>query len=106
MNAGATWIDKALVQDRNWVSSRGPQDMVVFVRGMIALFSGAATQSPEPVPAQSSPQRNNPPQLVVNAMAWLPRPSVRAALVIGLVGYWALSRTRNGASLGARLGRR
>jgi protease I len=103
VNAGATWLDQALVQDRNWVSSRGPQDMTAFVSGMIDLFSGASQQTTEPVAAQSSPQRNNPPQLVVNTMAWLPRPSVRAALVVGLVGLWALNRTRNGT--GARLTR-
>src|SRR3954463_5939032 len=41
VNAGATWLDQDLVRDRNWVSSRGPQDMTAFVRGMIDLFSGA-----------------------------------------------------------------
>ena len=29
VNAGATWLDQELVRDRNWVSSRGPQDMRV-----------------------------------------------------------------------------
>jgi protease I len=103
VNAGATWLDQELVRDRNWVSSRGPQDMTAFVRGMIELFSGAAPQAAEATTAQSSPQRNHPPQLVVNTMAWLPRPSVRAAVVVGLVGLWALSRTKAGARLGARL---
>jgi protease I len=106
VNAGATWLDQDLVRDRNWVSSRGPQDMAAFVRGMIELFSGAARQPMETLPAQSSPQRNKPPQLVVNTMAWLPRPSVRAAVVVGLVGLWALTRTRTGARLGARLAAR
>jgi protease I len=105
VNAGATWLDQDLVKDGNWVSSRGPQDMVAFLRGMIELFSGAAPQPRQPLPTQSSPQRNNPPQLVVNTMAWLPRPSVRAAVVVGLVGLWALSRTQTGARLGARLTR-
>jgi protease I len=106
VNAGATWLDQELVQDRNWVSSRGPQDMKAFVRGMIELFSGATQAANEPAPAQSSPQRNNPPKLMVNTMRWLPRPSVRAAVVVGLVGLWALNRTRTGARLGARLARR
>ena len=105
VNAGATWLDQDLVQDRNWVSSRGPQDMTAFVRGMIELFSGAAQQSREQLPAQSSPQRNKPPQLVVNTMAWMPRPSLRAAVVVGLVGIWALTRTKAGTRLGARLAR-
>ena len=105
VNAGATWLDQDLVQDRNWVSSRGPQDMAAFVRGMIELFSGATPQAGEALPAQSSPQRNSPPKLVVNTMAWLPRPSLRAAVIVGLVGFWALSRTQAGARLGARLAR-
>jgi protease I len=105
VNAGATWLDQALVHDRNWISSRGPQDMTAFVRGMVDLFSGTAPQARGPVSAQSSPQRDNPPALVVNTMAWLPRPSLRAAVVVGLVGVWALSRTKAGARLGARLGR-
>src|SRR4051812_32221350 len=105
VNAGATWLDKDLVQDRNWVSSRGPQDMTAFVRGMIQLFSGATRQSREALPAQSSPQRNSPPKLVVNTMAWLPRPSMRAAVAVGLVGFWALTRTKAGARFGARLAR-
>jgi protease I len=106
VNAGATWLDQELVQDRNWVSSRGPQDMAAFLRGMIQLFSGAAPTSRESLPASSSPQRNNPPQLVVNTMAWMPRPSLRAAVIVGLVGVWALSRTKTGARLGAHLARR
>jgi hypothetical protein len=34
------------------------------------------------------------------------RPLVRAAVVVGLVGLWALNRTQTGARLGARLARR
>jgi protease I len=106
VNAGATWLDQELVQDRNWVSSRGPQDMAAFLRGMIQLFSGVAPTQRESLPANSSPQRNNPPQLVVNTMAWLPRPSLRAAVIVGWVGVWALSRTKAGARLGTHLARR
>jgi protease I len=105
VNAGATWLDKDLVQDRNWVSSRGPQDMTSFVRGMIELFSGATRQPRELLPAHSSPQRNSPARLVVDTMALMPRPSVRAAVAVGLIGVWVLSRTKTGARLGARLAR-
>ena len=27
VNAGATWMDQAVVRDANWLTSRGPQDM-------------------------------------------------------------------------------
>ena len=38
-NAGATWVDQEMVHDRNWVSSRSPQDLPAFNRGMIDLFA-------------------------------------------------------------------
>lgn len=37
-NAGASWVDSACVRDRNWVSSRQPDDLPVFNQEMIALF--------------------------------------------------------------------
>lgn len=97
VNAGATWLDQEVVHDGNWISSRGPQDMVPFVKSMTALFAG------EPLPAQASPfarsdpQRTEPPKLVIEAMKWLPRPSIRGAL--GLIaavgaGIWAIGRRR------------
>lgn len=41
-NAGGGWTDEALVRDRNWVSSRGPQDLRKFNKAMLELFSGSA----------------------------------------------------------------
>ncbi len=40
-NAGARWTDEAVVVDGNLVSSRKPDDIPVFNRAMIALFSTA-----------------------------------------------------------------
>ena len=40
-NAGAEVVDEAAVVDRNMVTSRGPQDIPVFNREMVALFAGA-----------------------------------------------------------------
>ena len=37
-NAGATWTDKEVIRDRNWVSSRQPSDIPAFTREMILLF--------------------------------------------------------------------
>jgi protease I len=105
VNAGATWRDEELVRDGNCVSSRGPQDMVAFLRGMIQLFAGESVPAGAASSAQSSPQRNEPPKLVVNTMAWLPRPSVRAAVLMGLVGLWALSRAKALPHLRARIAR-
>ncbi len=38
-NAGARWEDAMVVRDRNWISSRGPQDLLHFKAAMVALFS-------------------------------------------------------------------
>jgi protease I len=37
-NAGAQWVDKEVVRDKNWVSSRQPDDIPAFNREMINLF--------------------------------------------------------------------
>ncbi len=38
-NAGGTWVDRELVEDRNWVTSRQPSDLPTFNSAMIKLFS-------------------------------------------------------------------
>jgi protease I len=101
VNAGATWLDQELVRHGNWVTSRGPQDMRAFVRGMLELFSG--TERPASanriLPMHSSPQRSAPPKLVLNTMRWLPRPSVRVAATAAIIGIWALRRANAGPRL-------
>ncbi len=38
-NAGGNRVDQQVVQDRNWVTSRGPQDLPAFNPAMVAFFS-------------------------------------------------------------------
>jgi protease I len=38
-NADGQWIDKEVVRDQNWVSSRQPSDIPIFNQEMIRLFS-------------------------------------------------------------------
>jgi protease I len=38
-NAGGEWIDKDVVLDENWVSSRQPSDIPAFNRKMVDLFA-------------------------------------------------------------------
>src|ERR1700686_2235681 len=38
-NAGAKWMEKEVVRDGNWASSRQPSDIPAFNREMISLFS-------------------------------------------------------------------
>lgn len=42
-NAGAEWVDQEMVIDGNLVSSRKPDDIPAFNRGMIEVFSKALT---------------------------------------------------------------
>ncbi|MCU1349669.1 MAG: protease [Acidobacteria bacterium] len=41
-NAGATWEDKEVIRDRNWVSSRKPDDLPAFNREIVKLLSDVA----------------------------------------------------------------
>jgi deglycase len=100
VNAGATWLDQEVVHDGNLVTSRGPQDLVPFVQAISQLFSERAPmQTTEPKREASSPQRDEPPALVLGALKWMPRPSLRAAFGIGAVaaGLVGASKLRSAA---------
>ncbi len=44
-NAGADWRDSEVLVDRNWVSSRKPDDIPAFNREMIKLFAQSAARN-------------------------------------------------------------
>jgi protease I len=44
-NAGAEWVDEEMVRDKNVVSSRKPDDIPAFNRGMIELFAQAKSKT-------------------------------------------------------------
>lgn len=46
-NAGGTWVDREVVVDANWISSRRPEDLPAFDRELIA----AVARAPDDVPA-------------------------------------------------------
>jgi protease I len=95
VNAGAIWLDQPFVQDGNLATSRGPQDMVPFVRGIIRHFSKDEVPERHPASVTSSPQAEQPPQVVISAMKWMPKPSTRAALLttgVLTAGLFALGK--------------
>lgn len=49
INAGAEWVDEPLVRDGNWVSSRGPQDLRAFKKGMVDLFATRRPLAPKKI---------------------------------------------------------
>ena len=87
VNAGATWLDEPVVHDGHLVTSRGPHDLKPFVSSMLQLFANGAPEHDvlPPRPRASAPQPSDPPPVVLTAMRWLPRPSLRAALGMGLM---------------------
>jgi protease I len=96
VNAGATWLDDPVVRNRNLLTSRGPQDMVPFVKALIPFFAhGEAEVESRPASSlTSAPQREAPPEVVIGAMKWLPRPSVRTAAIIGALAAVYVARNR------------
>ena len=93
VNAGAIWVDAPVVRDGNLLTSQGPQDLVPFVRAMKQHYAGFAQVEGAAGHAQTSaPQRSEPPKVVINAMKWLPRPSIRTALGLGLLAWFMSSR--------------
>jgi protease I len=115
VNAGATWLDRSVVLDGNWLTSRGPQDLVPFVKALVDHFAGGESLRQAPAvdggERTSAPQRNAPPALVLDVMRWLPRPSLRTAAMIGVaLAFYAARghrsdapRTRRRSAAGATL---
>lgn len=99
VNAGAVWIDEPVVRDGNLLTSRGPQDIVPFVRALIEHFAdhrGARAALTRTGASSSAPQRERPPRIVIEAMRWIPRPSLRTAFVLValVLGLGALAARR------------
>lgn len=99
VNAGATWLDEELVRDGNLMTSRGPQDLNAFVPGILHLFAEPAPVADQKhSPAASSPQRSEPPALVIGAMKWLPKPSTRTAAILGAAGLGLFAMYRRNST--------
>lgn len=95
VNAGAVWLDKAVVRDGNWVTSRGPQDLKPFVKAMASLFAETAPVTDNAAHSlYSDPQREAPPALVTTAMRLLPRPSLRTLVGVAVVGAGLVAASR------------
>lgn len=78
-NAGGIWEDAAVVRDRNWISSRSPQDLPAFERAMLELFGAFQPMRPH---LEETPRRRG------GLLRWL----VGAAVAAG-AGY-AYNRSR------------
>ncbi len=95
VHAGAVWVDQPVVRDGNWVTSRGPHDLVPFVKGMIELFQAGAPMTVTSDVRESDRQADVPPKIMLRAMKWMPRPSLRGALTMAglmIAALWATDR--------------
>ena len=101
INAGGIWRDEPLVRDRNWVSSRSPADLPVFIPAILELFAQGAEAPATGALAsastadQSSPPPREPIRLAVTAARHLPSPTVAAlagAAIALTVGAIAVNR--------------
>jgi protease I len=85
VNAGATWLDQAVVREGNLTTSRGPQDMAAFIPAMLDAFaSGSRAVTSSASAPGSDPQRTSPPKLVTTATRWSPKLSTVALAAVGL----------------------
>jgi protease I len=94
VHAGATWLDQEVVRDANLVTSRGPQDMVPFVREMIQLYAGAPASNGALRRRHSDPQRESPTVVTSAAMRLLPRSPLGAVLGLALIGVGVMAASR------------
>ena len=79
VNAGAAWLDREVVRDRNLVTSRGPQDMRAFLPAMLDIFSDPTNQSQTVTNHNGSdPQLDKPLGWAMSALRWSPKPSAAA----------------------------
>jgi protease I len=102
VNAGATWLDRDVVRDRNLVTSRGPQDMRAFVPAMLDVFTQASSQLLQTVPsaAGSDLQRDKPIGWAMAALRWAPKPS--AAALTGVAAAALAAPLRRRVSIGGQ----
>ena len=56
-NAGGRWSDEEVVRDKNWVSSRKPDDIPVFSKTMVQLFAEALKSHHAAIAQRASPQK-------------------------------------------------
>jgi protease I len=95
VNAGSKWLDQQVVWDKNLVTSRGPQDIVPFVRALKDPFAAGAPLDKKTLAMRSAPQHDQPPKVVLGFMKAFPLPKFKTLLTLGAIatGVYALKNS-------------
>lgn len=94
VNAGAVWLNEAVVRDATWLSSRGPQDLAALVQQMMPLLAGEPEIIETSRTALSDPQREEPAEVPGQPLRWLATPSLRTMLSLALLGAGVVAASR------------
>jgi len=86
VNAGATWLNRPVVRDANYLSGRGPQDLESFVASLVPFFAGESSITLSRYRAQSDPPQERPVELTTQSLRWLATPSMGTMLSLALLG--------------------
>jgi protease I len=87
VNAGATWLNRDVVRDGHYLSSRTPQDAAAFVRELSAFMAGEPEEEkPASAAADSDPPQQAPSELPDQPLRWLAAPSLGAMLSLAILG--------------------
>lgn len=93
VNAGATWLNQAVVRDGNLLCSRGPQDTAALTDALIPFFAGKA-QLATHAGLQSDPPQEAPSETPGQPLRWLSAPSVGAMLSLAILGVGVVAANR------------
>jgi protease I len=86
VNAGATWLNRDVVRDGHYLSSRTPQDAAAFVRELPAFLGGEPQLDAAGAAADSDPPQQSPSELPDQPLRWLAAPSLGAMLSLAILG--------------------
>lgn len=93
VNAGATWLNQAVVRDGNLLCSRGPQDTAALIEALVPFFAGDKQAAPH-AGAQSDPPQEEPSETPGQPLRWLSAPSVGAMLSLAILGVGVVAANR------------
>jgi protease I len=88
VNAGATWVNRAVVRDGRFLFSRTPQDGAAFVRELAPFMAGEPQAALDPIEPldESDPARQAAYELPDQSLRWLAAPSLGAMLSLAILG--------------------